>query len=749
MRSDLNLKTVVGEKLGPISKIINTSRVLTNTNSLYDAYKTLKNQKPKLENVQSSSTSSNSSQGNQGSSENRSVEADRSNLINNSSSRTSVSANEVLEKIYSELTELTKITDQIYKNTNLLTRNSIISLANQQLNDANDKSKMNEKALSSTNRNISPEDLWKNGKNNENNKIDKESNLAEDALAGVGGYKSLKWIKDLFSKKGAAETVAKGAGASTMSRVAPFASRLGAGTLGLAASPIVATGAAIVGTAFAIKEGLNWTLDFPDGPAKELFKRLLSRKKISWNGLSPKIEDVSYLRTLPKEEIQMLIDSGKFEGGQLGSLKQILKEPIVKTRVPVSQPQGKSRIISPNEIQTTKKSEAQKNTDENVLREKINSPIIAPDLQTQFTQTGPENEINTKEENPEINIPIVKPKEKDVNFGVMNIKSLTIEELILPEGTTLAGTQKDFVDNVEEAITKAWQKAKGGISNFIGETGEKIGNLFGGGDQRPPGYHDKIEGKAGKPLKEEQKAYYDKMYDSLYKAAKEKGIENPEAIAKLGATQTSLETGYGKHMVGNNAFGIKGKKDGDNINATTQEFENGQMVTKTQSFRKYNSPEESAADYIDFLQNNKRYKDVLKAKNVDEAIAAQAQTGYATDPEYGQKLANINATMDSTAPLKPEINHVIQSAKIDSNKKTESSGDLRIDAIRAQTPIQPEPNKIESMMKEMIQQNNTQQAPQVIQQPTSSKGQKAGINLSVRNDDPLLLSLQYGNLRTV
>ena len=156
--------------------------------------------------------------------------------------------------------------------------------------------------------------------------------------------------------------------------------------------------------------------------------------------------------------------------------------------------------------------------------------------------------------------------------------------------------------------------------------------------------------KSNKPASAEQKEYYDKMYSSLLKAAKEKGVPNPEVIAKLGATQTSLETGYGQHMVGNNAFGIKaGKNDTDSVSAGTQEFVNGKMVDTKQNFKSYKDSSESAGDYIDFLMKNPRYKDVLAAKSIDEAIAAQSKSGYATDPDYGSKLASIDSKMSGGA----------------------------------------------------------------------------------------------------
>jgi flagellum-specific peptidoglycan hydrolase FlgJ len=158
------------------------------------------------------------------------------------------------------------------------------------------------------------------------------------------------------------------------------------------------------------------------------------------------------------------------------------------------------------------------------------------------------------------------------------------------------------------------------------------------------------------PVSGTSKEYYDKMYNKLLEEGKKQGIANPEAIAKLGAAQTSLETGYGKHMVGNNAFGIKAKAGGASVGASTQEFENGKMVTKNQNFRKYNSPEESAADFISFLKENKRYKGVLESKTGEEAIAAQGKTGYATDPAYFQKLADINGKMGANVSALTNLN---------------------------------------------------------------------------------------------
>ena len=202
---------------------------------------------------------------------------------------------------------------------------------------------------------------------------------------------------------------------------------------------------------------------------------------------------------------------------------------------------------------------------------------------------------------------------------------------------------RDMDTGEETAMNYTPQGTSGGTSAGV----QGVPGGGGGANFRKPSDADVAAARSAKPTatREDQKAYWQKMHDALLKSATDKGVLNPEAIASLGADQSSLETGYGKHMVGNNAFGIKAKKGAGQVSASTQEFENGRMVTKQQNFRAYDKPEDSTNDYVDFLLKNKRYAAVLAAKNSDEAVAAQAKTGYATDPNYGRKLASINNAM--------------------------------------------------------------------------------------------------------
>ena len=110
---------------------------------------------------------------------------------------------------------------------------------------------------------------------------------------------------------------------------------------------------------------------------------------------------------------------------------------------------------------------------------------------------------------------------------------------------------------------------------------------------------------------------------------------------RLVLAQAALETGYGKSAPNNNFFGIKSHGRGGGSNLQTKEFEGGRMVTKSQSFRGYSDPGQSFDDYADFLLRNKRYQPVLNAGGLDAQIAAMGNSGYATDPNYASKLAQI------------------------------------------------------------------------------------------------------------
>jgi flagellum-specific peptidoglycan hydrolase FlgJ len=219
---------------------------------------------------------------------------------------------------------------------------------------------------------------------------------------------------------------------------------------------------------------------------------------------------------------------------------------------------------------------------------------------------------------------------------------IALQDVLTPAITEFATISKDMLQGVKALMKELGLTEKQTATDYRNQQ-EQLGagptsNLTGTGPMGMP------EIKEPPP---EKKEFYNKMYQSLLSEATKAGVKNPEAIARLGAAQSSVETGYGKSHIGeaNNYFGIKADKSwqGQTLDKSTQEFENGKMVTKSQKFRKYGSMQESAADYIKFLQSNKRYQGVLSAGSAEEAIAEQAKTGYATDPAYAKKLAAITS----------------------------------------------------------------------------------------------------------
>jgi len=118
--------------------------------------------------------------------------------------------------------------------------------------------------------------------------------------------------------------------------------------------------------------------------------------------------------------------------------------------------------------------------------------------------------------------------------------------------------------------------------------------------------------------------------------AEELGIDPRVIIA-----QAALETGWGKHVKGNNIMGVKSHGKEDGLMVQTHEVVDGKRINVRDSFRQYDSFDDSIADYGSFLQQNKRYKPMLQSATLREQVEALGKSGYATDPEYADKVMAI------------------------------------------------------------------------------------------------------------
>ena len=112
---------------------------------------------------------------------------------------------------------------------------------------------------------------------------------------------------------------------------------------------------------------------------------------------------------------------------------------------------------------------------------------------------------------------------------------------------------------------------------------------------------------------------------------------------KIVLAQAALESGWGSKVKGNNLMGIKSHGEKGGVDVVTHEVVNGKKVKITDSFRAYDTPEDSIRGYGKFLKANSRYRHFLRAgaENEDAQLSALQTSGYATDPKYSFKLRTI------------------------------------------------------------------------------------------------------------
>jgi flagellar protein FlgJ len=165
-------------------------------------------------------------------------------------------------------------------------------------------------------------------------------------------------------------------------------------------------------------------------------------------------------------------------------------------------------------------------------------------------------------------------------------------------------------------------------------------------------------GNSGIPVAspEEQSSFITEMWPAAQEAGQQLGVDPHNLIA-----QAALETNWGTHVPrsasgrsSNNLFGIKAGSQwtGDSVAAGTQEYENGTAVSVTGEFRAYESPTASFKDYVALLRSNPRYAAALNTGSNTHAFAsALQQGGYATDPDYANKVTAIAASVHTRSTM--------------------------------------------------------------------------------------------------
>ena len=202
-----------------------------------------------------------------------------------------------------------------------------------------------------------------------------------------------------------------------------------------------------------------------------------------------------------------------------------------------------------------------------------------------------------------------------VDAGWSNIKNLDF--------TDSEGKLKTAMDDLDKAF-KGMQTDVEGMKNAL--TGdinaENSGDDQGGGPSGPP-----VTGTDAE------------KYKQFYDMAEKSGAKFPELVA----AQFALESAYGSAISGtHNYFGMKATGSESGTMKGTQEVYGGQTVNTTAKFKNYASAQSSVDELVNrWYKDYKGYRGVNNASSASAAADMLRSEGYATDPNYSQKLKKI------------------------------------------------------------------------------------------------------------
>ncbi len=154
--------------------------------------------------------------------------------------------------------------------------------------------------------------------------------------------------------------------------------------------------------------------------------------------------------------------------------------------------------------------------------------------------------------------------------------------------------------------------------------------------------------------------FVSQVLPTIRRAAQALGVDPLGLLA-----QAALETGWGQRMPRTadgspslNMFGVKAGEEwsGPRAVADTVEFNGGVAVQRRTAFRAYGSIEESVGDFANLLANSPRYRAAIATGgNAQAYVESIAKSGYATDPEYGNKLNQVLNSGTLRAALKTRV----------------------------------------------------------------------------------------------
>ena len=127
-----------------------------------------------------------------------------------------------------------------------------------------------------------------------------------------------------------------------------------------------------------------------------------------------------------------------------------------------------------------------------------------------------------------------------------------------------------------------------------------------------------------------------------------------DLLPSITIAQACLESNYGQSDLSqkyNNLFGVKGSNPNTSAVMTTKEYVKNKWVTVKARFQIYDSYEASIRAHARLFQNgttwnHDQYKHVLASRDYTTQAKAFVTDGYATDPDYADKLINLIEQFD-------------------------------------------------------------------------------------------------------
>ena len=116
--------------------------------------------------------------------------------------------------------------------------------------------------------------------------------------------------------------------------------------------------------------------------------------------------------------------------------------------------------------------------------------------------------------------------------------------------------------------------------------------------------------------------------------------------ASFTIAEAALESGWGSSQLAlqaMNLFGVKADASwaGPTVSMQTREYINGETVTVPATWRAYTGWQGCMDDHATVLHANERYAAAFQCTDGIAFARAIAAAGYATDPDYADKLASI------------------------------------------------------------------------------------------------------------